>query len=852
MQKLTREIIKNICIIISMIIALVIFAPFLCVIIGKTEPATDLIAAIVAVLIGIISISFPIMIGNTAQRLSRYNNKYIATIFKEEPTYKQMLCIIYILIGVIIAFLFFSYSSEIRDRVQIISQVIAIFSVILCVYALLVFRKFWEIFSDYNVNTDEKVLEKIDGKVQSLLQQQRPSFEYLDYMDMYYQILYTKLKVESYVDISNIHKKQSELVWEVFRNYQLSNVPNPELQENLKLLFHKYYLSAYLCWSKSFRENADAAFSTLYEYYRLLNDLLPEVIHNKLETYQPLFFLYQRIAGDLTVHDTLSIPNCRTAPWDWYMNILSSETIPTESLFVIDQQLLAVMRIVIQNGNHPVFNSFISNTIDGIWFIKTNAPNISNDKYIDLEINIEPKLSRIFFELDLNNIKKTIDERINDDDSLKNELYKYCNNYYKYNHIRLVTIILGAYCLFKKRYDYIEYLLNYNQPQKGNTQFLNPDIIPNDINILLQLYAESHMFHSMYHFVWEDHNDGQYWFKQFLSLLICTLKNKKRSILQYDNAFQDNKQRLEYYISCIEEMQKYLNDFITNEEDVGKVFKNNNIEAAIDVLNGFQDDIQGQIKEIVVRQPLSKDKIEKFKSNIRLVISKNTIWANILTGTLDGNEILEYTNPVGYKTLIEKSFLAEDDTGIYIGFEHSIATIIVRQIDFFIESRLRVLYKLLPTKREITKSNFKDKVFELDNSWNVVFINYPHIMEWLWNKPDFQWGKDINYLVGTTDHGTLIYSTIDSTDRNARVIIFKRDCISKITGIEDIDIKVDNTSDDKELVETLLNENPDWLEPYNTEEEKRNAILRNVYIQISKKISFSHTKEPDIYIFDNI
>lgn len=275
------------CIIISAIIACIIFAPFLYFIIGKTEPATDLIAAIVAVLIGIISISFPIIIGNTAQRLAAYNNKYIAAIFREERIYKQMLHLIPILIGIIIAFLFFSYTNEIHDRVIIISQVIAISAVGLCIYALIIFKKFWDVFSEYNINTDSLVLGKIAAKVRALQEQQKPSAEYLDYMDIYYQILYTKLKAESYIDLINIQKEQSELVLGVLNNLP-ENENNNELFLNLRQLFQKYYLSTYLCWRKSFQENAGAASGALEEYYRVLNEILPRSIPATI--YQPLFF----------------------------------------------------------------------------------------------------------------------------------------------------------------------------------------------------------------------------------------------------------------------------------------------------------------------------------------------------------------------------------------------------------------------------------------------------------------------------------------------------------------------------------------------------------------------------------
>lgn len=840
-----KFLLKNLCIIISAITACIIFAPFLYFIIGKTEPATDLIAAIVAVLIGIISISFPIIIGNTAQRLAAYNNKYIASIFREEATYKRMLHIIPILSGIIIAFFFFSYKVNSHDSI-IVSQIIAASAIGLCVYALIVFRKFWDVFSEYNINTDSLVLGKIVAKVKALQEQQKPSAEYLDYMDIYYQILYTKLKAESYIDLINIQKEQSKLVLGVLDNLS-ENENNDELLLNLRQLFQKYYLSTYLCWRKSFQENADAASDALEEYYRVLNEILPRSISTTI--YQPLFFLYQRIAGDLTIRDTRSIPHCRVAPWQWYMNMLSSSIFPVEILGHLDQQILTVMAIVIQNGNQSIFKSFIANTMDGIWFIKDSKPNISDKKIQLIMSDSENKLPRVFSLSEIDDIEKIIAENTQDE-LLKQNLKQYIQGHYKYNHIRLVVIILGAYCLFKKRYDYIEYLLNYNQPKKGIAHFINPDIIPSDLNILLKFYAETPMFQGVFHHVWEDHNDGQYWFKQFISLLICKLNDKKRPKTHYDYDSRDNKQKLEYYEYCIDEMLQHLTVFDTDIiVACGIPDIHTHLDNIKNTLATFCKEIRAKIGEITKTAPLSEEKIENFKSIVLKLINSNSIWANILTENVNTDASITLSRSVGYNTLIEKSFLAEGDTGIYAGFERSLAEMIVYQIDFFIEHSLR----FRASKGDlITKSNFKDKILELDDSWIVLFANYRNMIEWLWNKPGFQWGQNQSHLIGTTNKGTLIYSTADPADRSARVFIFKKDCISKIVGIAEMNIEITDLFRKEELIQKILDTKPQWLENYNTDEEKKDAIQKNVQIKISGEVSFSTVRNLDIYIFDNI
>lgn len=93
------------------------------------------------------------------------------------------------------------------------------------------------------------------------------------------------------------------------------------------------------------------------------------------------------------------------------MNMLSGKTININLLYSLDQQILAIMSIIIQNGNQSVFASFIAYTIDGCWLIKETAPNIPSDKdLIEIMEDIELKLPSVFFMTELSEIKKLIEK----------------------------------------------------------------------------------------------------------------------------------------------------------------------------------------------------------------------------------------------------------------------------------------------------------------------------------------------------------------------------------------------------------------------------------------------------------
>ena len=93
---------------------------------------------------------------------------------------------------------------------------------------------------------------------------------------------------------------------------------------------------------------------------------------------------------------------------------------------------------------------------------------------------------------------------------------------------------------------------------------------------------------------------------------------------------------------------------------------------------------------------------------------------------------------IGDKQVIEKSFLAENDNGLYFGFSRGFSEIILNQINYYVESRIRVSFQLNPDKEPIEKNNFKEKIMDLDETWIVLFINYPSIFDWVYNLPDFQ------------------------------------------------------------------------------------------------------------------
>lgn len=393
--------------------------------------------------------------------------------------------------------------------------------------------------------------------------------------------------------------------------------------------------------------------------------------------------------------------------------------------------------------------------------------------------------------------------------------------------------------------------LKYNQPDNSTTQYINKDIVPTNINVLLKLYKNYPSFIPIFFNIWEGHSDGQLWFKKYISLLVCNLVRTNHSGTNYRKNPDANKQDLEYDHICINDIKSILTDDY-NESDIINAIgltQENRVDA-IKFLENISEQITESINKEKKQQKLDKEKVKAFEESIRADIQDRSIWLNILQETLPNESTNKsYSLRIGDKQVIEKSFLAENDNGLYFGFSRGFSEIILNQINYYVESRIRVSFQLNPDKEPIEKNNFKEKIMDLDETWIVLFINYPSIFDWVYNLPDFQLIFK-NKLVGITGKGTHIYTTTDPADENARVIIFRKTQISKV-NIQ-LDIQVKDLYKEEEERYKIIKQKPNWLNNDHGNKEKEDHLCRCALIQMSGEFSFSIAEKASIYIFENI
>ena len=91
---------------------------------------------------------------------------------------------------------------------------------------------------------------------------------------------------------------------------------------------------------------------------------------------------------------------------------------------------------------------------------------------------------------------------------------------FKFNHLVDLVFDLGAYCLFKGKFEEIYYLWNYKQPPDSDATWLGHDIVPHALVDLITLYFSSSPIERGIPMYWEDHHGSRSYYDQYFLLLL--------------------------------------------------------------------------------------------------------------------------------------------------------------------------------------------------------------------------------------------------------------------------------------------------------------------------------------------
>lgn len=798
---------------------------------GIPSPTNDLLSAIIGIIVALLSIAFPITIGNISERLSVYNNSHIANLFQEESCYRQMKCTIWILILAVALFYF------IPSKSANFQFVLASLIVFLGIVSILIFYKFIIRSTQYMIDTDNVVFKYCKQKLANIRDSNTKTIaSLLEILKMCGQIILKKEKSQSYVGIEEISSFMPTIVKNILDDIKITGNEEVNILRNVCI---NYYDIVFSIWRNSYQDSPETAKIIAENYQEVVRYAIGK--QTDINAFEPLFFFYQRISSEINLDEARKLSYCKEIPWLWYFDLVFDEGFDLKKLERANMYLLTVIRTAIDNNNDYVFNAFIANTVDGMWGIdELNYPYGTDEDTSNKLSEIRCKVTTTYTYKDFQLIKKLIDNIL--DIQTQKTTFAFVTKCFKYNNIQFLVVLIGAYCLYRKKIEYIKYILYYNQPTFTSTIFGNKDIIPYDINILINWFCNTSRLLMNYSIIWPDHIDLTYWFKKYIAIILCRIYKLPNTNFQFDMPDNVSKQYLENLLFSINELQDLVND-----DDLKKIYEEDVIKKVSYSLDQIKLQIETEKEDSHMNQKLSTEKINDFKENVTQSIYNGSIWYKVLNYCKGGNECKKgESKEIKYEVVMDKSFLSENDQGIYIGFDKGISVNIVDRIDFYFE------HTFLESKRKTLTvdyynhidPNTKGFISYFTENDLVVFINYFDLYNLLLEDKGFKWERNDFNLIGKTSKQASIFSFGDPSDRNKRIIILDKRDLSKLS-IKIEDFSITDLNNDTTQVDKFINLKPYWL-PKTDKEGQILWLKKQVLISIHGNYSFSSKDEVHI------
>ena len=476
----------------------------------------------------------------------------------------------------------------------------------------------------------------------------------LEILKMCGQIILKKEKSQSYVGIEEISSFMPTIVKNILDDIKITGDEEVNI---LRKVCINYYDIVFSIWRNSYQDSPETARKIAENYQEVVRYAIGKP--TEINAFEPLFFFYQRISSEINLDEARKLSYCKEIPWLWYFDLVFEEGFDLKKLERANMYLLTIIKTVIDNNNDYVFNAFIANTVDGILGIdELNYPYGTDEETSRKLSEIRCKVTTTYTYKDFNSIKKLI-SRISDI-QIQKTTYAFVTECFKYNNIQFLVVLIGAYCLYRKKNEYIKYILYYNQPTYTSTIFVNKDIIPLDINILINWFCNTSRLLVNYSIIWPDHIDLTYWFKKYIAIILCRIYKLPNTNFQFDIPNNVSKQYLEHLLFSINELRSLVDD------ELKKLYKGDVIKKVSDSLDKIKQQIEKEKENLQVSQELSTEKINNFKKNVTQSIYNGSIWYKVLHYCNGGNECKKREpQKIKYEVVMDKSFLSENDEGIY-------------------------------------------------------------------------------------------------------------------------------------------------------------------------------------------
>jgi hypothetical protein len=477
-----------------------------------------------------------------------------------------------------------------------------------------------------------------------------------------------------------------------------------------------------------------------------------------------------------------------------YIPIIFNYEVDLESAVSILDQIYINHKSTISYGNSQSFSKFVKRIINSSYYqyydnnyqivlekisrsskvsyvnklyeLISNCNSAINDEGFKKGLtDISEFLSKTEFDIPYKNIEGFIQHLINN-----------------YKYLKLKDRILGlcSYLLFKKDYDTIHNLLDFNQPSDSSSYWVNENIFPDTIQDLIQFINRLTVLLNDLRFGFEDHHGSEKYLYELLDIILCRSISRVNNINNLEDIFQDiiRTDEIENMLSSFKAIEIRINQRKYDERTITCFLDKNPL--IIYFISNTINYLTQKLHNTEVKSLIKIDFVKNFFSNVIKTYSANAIFNNLFK-TEKVADLKPVETPVlGLKRLVSRIPFIEWHIPFY-GLSESFGGYLFEQENLLIINQLSNLgNKLIQTNSECVKT-----LEDFPANKYIFFVINSYLSTYLADCDGFENSNVKNPYIGNvleskfsgTINGNSIFS-ISVKDRKRRVLVIAKDSVS--------------------------------------------------------------------------
>ncbi len=350
---------------------------------------------------------------------------------------------------------------------------------------------------------------------------------------------------------------------------------------------------------------------------------------------------------------------------EWYASIVfgrgsGDEPFNLSYLKLFDRCLVALIKEMVTENDFELFKALIKSFIDNfsvsthpsieIWTYAHLLSNVDFAAYqsLDTEHGIERRINELasseremdsqeklddwlgkFMELENILQPQLASRHVDQAEEMAARIKEAATDQFKYNNLLEIVFGIGAYCLAKKKFEWIHFMWEYKQPSDSDMSWMGHDIVPKTLEEAVQFYFRKAFFERRVDFS-EDHHGMERYYKEYFLLMLMRLLSRVQKSPQTERYLQmDSFTMPELSIYALSDMTYFMDGFI----DIARSLKNQPElferfgfdparrdemfdEKLIPFLSLLKTKAEERIETIHRTQHIDADKVNEFKNQV--------------------------------------------------------------------------------------------------------------------------------------------------------------------------------------------------------------------------------------------